>query len=377
MAEARFRIAFAGPHVAVQDGGRPGLMRFGVTRSGPMDRLAHAAANRALGRPADAPAVEVSLGGLTLDCLEGAVTVAVAGGGFVVAHDGRRHGSWVVLRLAAGERLQIRPGHWGSWCYLAFAGTLAHATWLGSAATHTMSGRGGGLLSTGGELVVSDPDPAAAPHGPLRCPVFARPLARAAVVPGPQDHEFLPDALPTLLGAEWRVSSAYDRMGMRLEGPPLALGDALSIPSQAIVAGSLLGTSSTTAYVESASGVQAGGRTGLTALTVAVLFLAALFFAPLAGSVPAFATAPALLFVACLMMRELVDVAWDDITEAAPAALTAVTMPFTYSIANGLAFGFISYAVIKLLTGRASQVHAATWIVAALFVIKFAFFGGH
>lgn len=239
MAEARFRIAFAGPHVAVQDGGRPGLMRFGVTRSGPMDRLAHAAANRALGRPADAPAVEVSLGGLTLDCLAGAVTVAVAGGGFVVAHDGRRHGSWVVLRLAAGERLQIRPGHWGSWCYLACAGTLAHATWLGSAATHTMSGRGGGLLSTGGELVVTDPDPAAAPHGPLRCPVFARPLARASVVPGPQDHELLPDALPTLLGAEWRVSSAYDRMGMRLEGPPLALGDALSIPSQAIVAGSL------------------------------------------------------------------------------------------------------------------------------------------
>ena len=89
-----------------------------------------------------------------------------------------------------------------------------------------------------------------------------------------------------------------------------------------------------------------------------MLFLAALFFAPLAGSVPAFATAPALLFVACLMMRELIDIDWEDITEAAPAALTAMMMPFTYSIANGLAFGFISYAVIKALTGRAREVHA-------------------
>ena len=177
------------------------------------------------------------------------------------------------------------------------------------------------------------------------------------------------DATGTLIGVAKRA-------GLLTEGPGHTnpqLGKALLADSSAIVAGSLLGTSSTTAYVESASGVQAGGRTGLTALTVSVLFLAALFFAPLAGSVPAFATAPALLFVACLMMRELVDVAWDDITEAAPAALTAVMMPFTYSIANGLAFGFVSYAAIKLLTGRAREVHPATWIVAGLFLIRFAF----
>ena len=179
------------------------------------------------------------------------------------------------------------------------------------------------------------------------------------------------DATGTLIGVAKRA-------GLLTEGPGHTnpqLGKALLADSSAIVAGSLLGTSSTTAYVESASGVQAGGRTGLTALTVAVLFLAALFFAPLAGSVPAFATAPALLFVACLMMRELVDVAWDDITEAAPAALTAMMMPFTYSIANGLAFGFVSYAAIKLLTGRAREVHPATWIVAGLFLIRFAFLG--
>jgi AGZA family xanthine/uracil permease-like MFS transporter len=176
------------------------------------------------------------------------------------------------------------------------------------------------------------------------------------------------DATGTLIGVAKRA-------GLLDEGPGNnpQLGKALLSDSTAIVAGSFLGTSSTTAYVESASGVLAGGRTGLTAVVVAVLFLAALFFAPLAGTVPAFATAPALLFVACLMMRELLDVEWDDITEAAPSALTALMMPFTYSIANGLAFGFISYAVIKALTGRYREVHAATWLVAALFLIRFAF----
>ena len=181
------------------------------------------------------------------------------------------------------------------------------------------------------------------------------------------------DATGTLIGVAKRA-------GLLKEGPTHQnknLGRALMADSTAITAGSLLGTSSTTAYVESASGVQAGGRTGLTALVVAGLFLLAMFFAPLAGSVPAYATAPALLYVATLMMRELTEISWDDVTEAAPAVLTALAMPLTYSIANGLAFGFISYALIKLLTGKASQVHAATWIVAGLFVIKFTFFGGH
>lgn len=181
------------------------------------------------------------------------------------------------------------------------------------------------------------------------------------------------DATGTLIGVAKRA-------GLLTEGPVhtnKGLSRALMADSTAITVGSMLGTSSTTAYVESASGVQAGGRTGLTALVVAGLFLLAMFFAPLAGSVPAYATAPALLYVATLMVRELAEISWDDVTEAAPAVLTALTMPFTYSIANGLAFGFISYAVIKLLTGNASQVHVATWIVAGLFVVKFAFFGGH
>jgi Permeases len=175
------------------------------------------------------------------------------------------------------------------------------------------------------------------------------------------------DATGTLIGVAKRA-------GLVQEGQPGRLGRALFADSTAIVAGSMLGTSSTTAYIESASGVQAGGRTGLTALVIALLFLAALFIAPLAGSVPAYATAPALLYVAGLMMREMIDIDWDDVTEATPAALTALAMPFTYSIANGLAFGFISYVVLKACTGKVRDIHPATWLVAALFVIRFAFF---
>lgn len=190
-------------------------------------------------------------------------------------------------------------------------------------------------------------------------------------------HVILVMVLVEIFDATGTLIGVAKRAGLLVEGPAhtnKGLSRALMADSTAILAGSVLGTSSTTAYVESASGVQAGGRTGLTALTVAVLFLAAMFFAPLAGSVPAYATAPALLFVALLMMRELVDVEWDDMTEAVPAGLTALLMPFTYSIANGLAFGFISYALVKLLTGRVRDVHLATWIVAGLFIIRFAFF---
>jgi AGZA family xanthine/uracil permease-like MFS transporter len=174
------------------------------------------------------------------------------------------------------------------------------------------------------------------------------------------------DATGTLMGVARRAGL--------LSEDKMARGDqmskALLADSGAIVAGSVLGTSSTTAYLESASGVQAGGRTGLTALTVAALFLACLFIAPLAAVVPAYATAPALLFVACLMLSDLGDVEWSDSTESIPAAVTALGMPFTYSIAEGIAFGFISYAVLKLLTGRAREVKPVVWVIAGLFAFK-------
>jgi len=178
------------------------------------------------------------------------------------------------------------------------------------------------------------------------------------------------DATGTLMGVAKRA-------GLLKEGKMDRLNKALLADSGAIFAGSLLGTSSTTAYVESAAGVQAGGRTGLTAVTVALLFLACLLISPLAGSVPAYATAPALFFVSCLMLRELTELDWDESTEVVPAAVTALAMPFTYSIANGLAFGFITYAVLKLCTGRVREVHPMVWLIAGVFLFKFIYVGGH
>jgi AGZA family xanthine/uracil permease-like MFS transporter len=176
------------------------------------------------------------------------------------------------------------------------------------------------------------------------------------------------DATGTLVGVAQRAA-LLQRRGMK------GLNKALLADSTAIVAGAALGTSSTTAYIESAAGVQEGGRTGLTAVTVALLFLACLFIAPLAAAVPGYATAPALLYVSCLMLRDLADISWDDVTESVPAVLTALIMPLTYSIANGIAFGFIAYAALKLATGRAKQVPFILWIIAALFLFKFIYLG--
>jgi adenine/guanine/hypoxanthine permease len=146
---------------------------------------------------------------------------------------------------------------------------------------------------------------------------------------------------------------------------------ALIADSFAAMFGALIGTSTTTSYIESAAGVSAGGRTGLTALFVAVLFVAALFFAPLAGMVPAYASSAALLYVACVMVRGLAEINWDDITEAAPAVVAAVTMPLTYSIATGIGLGFITYALAKLISGKFADAKPAVLVLAAIFAVKF------
>lgn len=150
------------------------------------------------------------------------------------------------------------------------------------------------------------------------------------------------------------------------------IGKALISDSFAAMFSGLLGTSTTTSYIESAAGIKAGGRTGLTAVVVAALFLLALFVAPLASSIPGYATAPALLFVACLMARGLAEIDWDDMTEAVPGVVTALAMPLTFSIAHGISFGFISYAGIKLLSGRWRDLHPAVAILAAAFILKYA-----
>lgn len=180
---------------------------------------------------------------------------------------------------------------------------------------------------------------------------------------------FLVDLLDntgTLIGTVHRAGL------MNKDGTVPNLGRALVADSTGAMTGAVLGTSTTVSYIESAAGIQAGGRTGLTAVTVGVLFLLALFLAPLATSIPAFATAPALVFVACLMARALQELNWDDATDYMPAIVTAIAMPFTFSIATGIGLGFIAYAGGKALAGRAGEVHGAVWLIAALSAVKFA-----
>ena len=173
------------------------------------------------------------------------------------------------------------------------------------------------------------------------------------------------DTAGTLIGVAHRAG-LLDENGRlpRLRGALLA-------DSLATVAGAALGTSTTTSYIESTAGIRAGGRTGLTAIVVAILFLACLLFAPLAGSIPAYATAPALLFVACMMARGLAEINWEDVTDYVPAVVTALAMPLTFSIATGIGIGFITYAAVKVLSGRFQEASPAILILAVAFVLKF------
>jgi len=174
------------------------------------------------------------------------------------------------------------------------------------------------------------------------------------------------DTAGTLIGL------AHQARLLDADGNLPRLGRALIADSTATVAGSLFGTSTTTSYIQSAAGIRAGGRTGLTAVVVAVLFLLALVLAPVATSIPSFATAPAILYVACIMTRAIAEIDWEDVTEYVPAVITALAMPLTFSIATGIGLGFISYAAIKLLCGRHRELGPGVLLIAALFVIFFA-----
>ena len=176
------------------------------------------------------------------------------------------------------------------------------------------------------------------------------------------------DTAGTLLGVASRAGLVNEK------GEIENMDKALQADSSSSVAGALFGCAPVTSYVESAAGVAAGGRTGLTAVTVGVLFLLAMFFAPLAGMVPAFATAGALIYVALLMMSGMQALNYDDATELVPALLTIIMIPLSFSIANGIAVGFISYVAIKIIAGRIADVSFGAWFLAAIFLAKFAFF---
>ncbi|MNE61986.1 putative permease YicO [compost metagenome] len=135
----------------------------------------------------------------------------------------------------------------------------------------------------------------------------------------------------------------------------------------------MVGVPPVTSYVESAAGVAAGGRTGLTAVVVGLFFIAAMFFAPLAGMIPAYATAGALIYVAMLMMGSMAHINWDEATDSIPAIVTAIMMPLTFSVADGIALGFITYVVLKAGTGRFSEISASLWVLTAIFIAKFVF----
>ncbi|MEH8032095.1 NCS2 family permease [Gallibacterium anatis] len=175
------------------------------------------------------------------------------------------------------------------------------------------------------------------------------------------------DSSGTLLGVT-------DKAGIsNAQGTFPKMKQALYVDSISSVTGAYLGTSSVTAYIESSAGVSVGGRTGLTAVVVGILFLIVMFISPLASIVPPYATAGALIYVGILMSSSLIKVRWDDLTEATPAFITAAMMPFTYSITEGIALGFISYCVMKFFTGKAKEVSIPVWLIAVLFLLKIIF----
>lgn len=171
------------------------------------------------------------------------------------------------------------------------------------------------------------------------------------------------------------IGIAYRAKLMDPSGKMPRIGRVLISDSLAAITSAILGTSTTTSYLESTVGVKAGGRTGLMACVVACLFLVSLFMAPLATAIPAYATAPALVYVACLMAHAFADVNWEDPTEYAPAVITAITMPLTFSIADGISFGFITYTAVKLLSGRFRELNIAIILLTIAFILRYIYLG--
>jgi adenine/guanine/hypoxanthine permease len=214
-------------------------------------------------------------------------------------------------------------------------------------------------------------------HGVIAAPPSLAPVFLKLDIGGALSHGLIAAVLTLFLvdvldNAGTLIATTQRAGLMRPDGTVPRLRQALLADSGGAIFGALIGTSTTCSYSESAAGIQAGGRTGLTALVVAGLFVLTLFFAPIATAIPGFATAPALVFVACLMMRALADIGWDDATDYVPAVVVALAMPFTFSITSGIGLGFVVYVVVKLAAGRVVEVPGAAWLIAALSVAKFA-----
>lgn len=232
-------ISSAGPFVSVQDDGRPGYMRYGVPRSGPMDRIAFRILHAALETDISASAIEVSIGGLMLRTTGGPVTAGFVGGDFLLDINGERLAPWSVFTLPADSTLTIRPGATGSWGYLGFCGQIDSASWLNSHAMHLTSGLCGRPLKTGDTLNIINAHSRTDLNAALPQPDFAAYEGRARVVIGPQEKFFDAHTLDMLLSKAFTITQDYDRMGMRLSGPSLAPKAELSMPSEALLRGSV------------------------------------------------------------------------------------------------------------------------------------------
>jgi len=239
MSDATFAVLHAGPLVTIQDFGRSGFARFGVPRSGPMDRLSFDIANLALGSQRRSTVIEVSAGGLTLECKSGEASFAVFGGGFNVAVGTQKFLSHRVARIEAGQKLTIQPGKSGNWTYLAIAGHLKSKEWLGSAATHSMSGFGGGGVATGTTLEIGHAEIRESREGEIPLPANDRATGDVDIVLGPQDRFFGQDSIGNLQTGSFNLTNAFDRMGVRLNGPTLMPSAKLDMPSEPIVRGSM------------------------------------------------------------------------------------------------------------------------------------------
>jgi 5-oxoprolinase (ATP-hydrolysing) subunit C len=236
------RVLSAGPGATLQDAGRHDYLRFGVTAAGPMDSLAHATANLAVGNPAGSTALEVSVRGIEVTVESASLHVAVAGGEFALSLDGRPLPPAVVLNLDEGAVLKIRAGRSGSWCYLAIAGRLVVPKVLGSHATHTRTGFGG----VEGRAIVAGDRLGIERFGSLKPPLSAivaqwldRPLNTARVVLGPQHDYFADDQIAAFLAGPWSVSARGDRMAYFLEGPRLTHARGYNIVSDGIAMGAI------------------------------------------------------------------------------------------------------------------------------------------
>ena len=240
-AVTELRILSAGPGVTLQDGGRHGYLRFGVTAAGPMDPLAFATANAVTGADQNATAIEVSLGGVEL-AADKAVSLAIAGGAFHVELSGRPLPSAVIATLEPGQRLVIRPGVSGAWCYVAVAGRIDVPKMLGSTATHTRS-RLGGLcgraLEAGDVLPVTEPRTLEPRLAKIDAPWLDRAGTQIRVVLGPQDDYFAKTAIDAFVAGPWTISTRSDRMAYLLDGPVLAHAGGFNIVSDGIAFGAI------------------------------------------------------------------------------------------------------------------------------------------